>query len=111
MRFITDYYRINQKLVRNTYPLSRIGNTMQKQEGFHYATELDLNMGYCTIRLSPTSHDMMAIVNEFGKFRYNSLPMGMCASGDISQDKVDKLLGDIELFKTYINDIIVLSKY
>ena len=38
---------------------------------------------------------MTTIVTEFGKFRYNRLPMAMCASGDIFQDKVDKILSDI----------------
>ena len=50
------------------------------------------------------------IVTEFGKFGYNSLPMGMFDLGDIFQAKVDKLLGDIEGFKTYIADVLVLSK-
>ena len=36
--------------------------------------------------------------------------MGMCASGYIFQAKVEKLLGDIEGAKTYINDILILSK-
>ena len=36
--------------------------------------------------------------------------MGMCASGDIFQAKVYKLLGDIEGVKTYIDDIVVLGK-
>ena len=36
--------------------------------------------------------------------------MGMLASGDIFQAKVEKLLGDIEGVKTYIDDILVLSK-
>ena len=53
-------------------------------------------MGYYTIRLCPASQDMTDIVTEFGKFRYNRLPMGMCASGDIFQANVDKLPGDIE---------------
>ena len=52
-------------------------------------------MVYHTISLSPASQDMTTIVTEFGKFRYNRLPMGMCTSGDILQDRVDKLLGDI----------------
>ena len=54
---------------------------------------------------------MTMIVTEFGTFRYNRLPMGMCTSGDIFQAKVYKLLGDIEGVKTYIDDIIVLGKY
>ena len=47
---------------------------------------------------------------EFGKFVYNCLPMGMCASGDIFQSKVDNLPDDIQGPKTYINDILVLIK-
>ena len=53
---------------------------------------------------------MTTIVTEFGKFRYNRLPMGMCASGDIFQAKVDELIGDIEGIKTYIDDILILIK-
>ena len=34
VRFITDYRRLNQKLVRKPYPLPIIGETMQKLEGF-----------------------------------------------------------------------------
>ena len=36
--------------------------------------------------------------------------MGMCATGDILQAKLDKLLGDIKRVKTYIGDILVLNK-
>ena len=53
---------------------------------------------------------MTTIVNEFGKFRYNCLSMVMCASEDIFQAKVDKLLGDIEGVETYIDDILILGK-
>ena len=67
-------------------------------------------MGYYTIRLSSDSQDMTTIVTEFGKFRYNRLPMGVCALGGIFQAKVDKLLGDIKGIKIYIDDILVLRK-
>ena len=83
---------------------------MQQLEVFHYVTALNLNMGYYTIRLTPTSQDIKAIVNKFGKFRYNRLPMGMFALLYIFQAKVDRLLGDIEGAKTYIDYILVLSK-
>ena len=68
---------------------------MQQLEGFQYATALDINMGCYTIRISPASQKLSTIVTEFGKSRYNRLPMGMCASGYIFQAKVDKTLGDI----------------
>ena len=66
-------------------------------------------MGYYTIMLSPSIQDITKTVTEFGKFRYNRLPMGMCTLGYIFQDKLDELLGDIEGIKTYIDDILVFS--
>ena len=58
MRLITDYCMLNQKLVRNPYPLPRIGETMQKLEGFQYAAALYIHMVYYTISLFPTSQDI-----------------------------------------------------
>ena len=72
--------------------------------------KLDIIIGYYTICISTAIQDMTTIVTEFGKFRYNLLPMGMCTSGDIFQTKVDELLSDIEGVKTYINDVPVLRK-
>ena len=111
MRFITDYQRIIQKLVRNTYPLPRIGETINHMEGFQYETTLYFNMVYYTISISPSSQDMTAIVVEFGKFSYNRLPMCMCAKGDILLVNLDQPLGDIEGVKIYIDDILALRKY
>ena len=76
-RFITDCHRLNYNCFINPYPLPRITKTIQQLEGFQYATKLDLNMGYYTMRISPVIKYMMMIVTEFGKFKYNFLPMGM----------------------------------
>ena len=67
-------------------------------------------MGYYTISISLDSQDMTTIFIEFGKFKYNRIPMGVCVSGNILQAKVDNIPGDIEGVKTYIYDILVLRK-
>ena len=61
-----------------------------------YENALYLNMGYYNIRLSPTIQYMTTIVTEFGEFSYNCRHIGMCASGDIFQARLIKLIGDIE---------------
>jgi hypothetical protein len=40
---------------------------LQELEGFTYATTLDLNMGYYTIRLDPTAAKMCTIIFPWGK--------------------------------------------
>ena len=110
MRFITNYRKLNQKFVRNMYPLPRIGDTVQHLEGFQYATTSYLNMCYYTIRIFPACKDIMEIVNEFDKFVYNCIHMGMCYLGYIFQAKLENLISYIEGVKGYIDDIFVLRK-
>ncbi len=52
---ISDFRELNKFIIRKTYPISKISTTFQELEGFTYATTLDLNMGYYTIRLDPTA--------------------------------------------------------
>jgi hypothetical protein len=49
LHFIANLYRIKHK----PYPIPKIQDLILKLEGFHYATSLDQNTGYCHIELSP----------------------------------------------------------
>ena len=89
MRFIMYYQNLNHKIVRKPYNFYIIVNIIQQLKGFHYATAFDLNMGYYNIDIYPKSCYLTTIVTEFGKLRYNILPMGLCTSVDIFQSKVD----------------------
>ena len=62
------------------------------------------------ISLSTTIQYTTRIVTKFGKLIYDCLRMGMFSSGYIFQVKVDKIHGDIEGIKTYINYILLLIK-
>ena len=53
VRFLTDFREVNKRLVRKPFPIPKITTVLQELEGFQYATQLDLNMGYYTIRLDP----------------------------------------------------------
>ena len=92
-----------------TFPI--MGDTIHKIYGFHFSTSLYLNMGYFTMYHSPHSKYMIPNITEFGKFIYNWIMMGVFTSVDIFQDKLCELISDIEVFRTYINDILVIGKY
>ena len=80
-----------------------------KLEGFKYATSLDLNMGYYHIELSPASKQLCTIVLPFGKFEYQRLPMGLCNSPDIFQEKISVLMDGLEFVRAYIDDLLCLT--
>jgi hypothetical protein len=82
---------------------------MLKLEGFQYATSLDLNMGYYHIELTPFSKQLCTIILPFGKYEYQRLPMGLCNSPDIFQEKISELMLGLEFVRAYIDDILVLT--
>jgi hypothetical protein len=72
VRTISDFRELNQRIVRKPYPIPKIGMILQELEGFTYATPLDLNMGYYTIRLDPTVSKMFTIIFPWGKYSYKT---------------------------------------
>ena len=79
-------------------------------EGFQYATSLDLNMGYYHLELSPESKELCTIVLPFGKFEYQRIPMGLCNSPDIFQEKMNELFEGLDFVRAYIDDLLCLTK-
>ena len=91
------------------YPIPKIRNVLLKLEGFQYATSLDLNMGYYHIKLDPTSAQLCTLVFPWGKYEMQALPMGLCNSLDIFQEKMSELLEGLDYVRTYIDDLLVIS--
>jgi hypothetical protein len=107
--FISDFIRLNEELKRKPYPIPKIAQMLQELEKFAYATLLDLNMGYYTIRLHPDSQKLCTIVTPFGKYQYLRLPMGISYSPDIFQEKMSDLMQCFDFVRTYLDDILVIS--
>jgi hypothetical protein len=85
VRTISDFRELNKCIVRKPYSIPKISTILQELEGFTYATALDLNMGYYTIRLDPTASEMCTIIFPWGKYSYKRLSMGFGGSADIFQ--------------------------
>ena len=107
---LSDFRELNKLIKRKPYPIPRIQDMLLKLEGFAYATSIDLNMGYYHIRLSPESSKLCTIVLPFGKFEYLKLPMGLCNSPDIFQEKINELFQGFEEVRAYIDDILLITK-
>ena len=109
VRFISDFWELNKRIRRKPYPIPKIQDMLLKLEGFQYATSLDLNMGYYHIELSPDSKQLCTIVLPWGKYEYQRLPMGLCNSPDIFQEKMSELMQEIECVRAYIDDILIVT--
>ena len=107
---IIDFRELNKRIVRRPYPIPKISTTLQELEGFTYATALDLNMGYYTIRLDPKAVEMFTIIFPWGKYSYLGLPMGFAGSADIFQAEMMDLMEALEYVRAYIDDLLVITR-
>jgi dihydroorotate dehydrogenase len=80
-------------------------------EGFTFASALALNMGYYCIKLEYDSdaQKLCTIVFPWGKYKYKRLPMGIKIAPDIFQNVMSKLVQDMEYFKAYLDDLLILT--
>jgi hypothetical protein len=80
---------LNKRLVRIPFPIPMV---LQELEGFSFATALDLNMGYYTIRLDSNASNICTIIFPWGKYSYKQLPITIAGSPDIFQGKMSVLV-------------------
>ena len=109
VRFISDFRELNKRIKRKPCPIPKIQDLLLKLEGFKYATSLDLNMGYYHIELDTISRKLCTIVLPWGKYQYQKLPMGLCNSPDIFQQKMNELFVGLDNVRAYIDDLLILS--
>ena len=110
MQTITNFREFNKWIVRRPYPIPKISTTLQELGGFTYATALDLNMGYSTIRLDPRAVEMFTIIFPWDKYSYMRLPMGFAGSADIFQAEMMDLMEALEYVRAYIDNLLVITR-
>ena len=66
-------------------------------------------MGYYHICLTPESSSYCTVIFPCGKYEYLRLPMGLCNSPDIFQEKMGELFYDLEYVWAYIDDLLVIT--
>src|SRR5687768_8092590 len=83
---------------------------LQKLEDFMYATSLDLNMGYYHLMLTPNASRLCTVALPWGKYEYLRLPMGLCNSPDIFQEKMSELMAGLEFARAYLDNLLIITK-
>jgi hypothetical protein len=79
IRVVTDFRKLKLLLKRHPFSIPKIGaaNLIHSVEGFYFASESDLNMGYYHIKLDADAQNLCTIVFPWGKYKFKRLPMGI----------------------------------
>ena len=112
MRMCVDYRAVNKMTVRNSYPLPRIDDLLDKMTGASIFSCLDLQQAYHQIRLNQDDIPKTAFTTPQGLYEYMVLPFGLSNAPSTFQAVINSILGP-ELRHcclVYLDDIVVFSK-
>jgi hypothetical protein len=111
-RFVIDYRQLNNITERDSYPLPRIDETLNRLNGNNYFSKLDLKTGYHQIPIHSSDKDKTTFVTYNGIFHFNVMPQGLKNAPSSFQRIMYELLVNTrwDFCLVYIDDVIIFSR-
>ena len=96
LRPCQDYRRLNERMIKNTYPLPWVDELLDKLKGAKYFTKLDLWWGYNNVRIKEGDEWKAAFKTNKGLFEPLVMFFGLCNSPAIFEN----IMNNIFIMKT-----------
>lgn len=111
-RMCVDYRKLNEKTIKDAYPLPRIEDNLDSLAGARMFSTLDCNMAYHQIELEEKDKIKTAFATPLGGlYHYVTMPFGLCNAPATFQRVAEKALEGLQwkIAVLYLDDIIVFS--
>ncbi|CAI5674954.1 unnamed protein product [Oreochromis niloticus] len=111
-RLCVDYRPLNERTLKDAYPLPRIQDTLDMLSTAKYFSTLDLTSGYWQVEMTPRARKAAAFCTRKRLFEWNVMPFGLCNAPATFQRLMDRVLAGLqwETCLVYLDDIIVLGQ-
>ncbi|GFS77486.1 retrovirus-related Pol polyprotein from transposon 17.6 [Trichonephila clavipes] len=112
-RMCIDYRKLNQKLVKDKFPLPIIEDVLDTlQEAKVYST-LDLRNGFFHVDVDEDCRKYTSFVVPDGQFEFNKVPFGLSTSPGVFQRYVSSIFRDLTrkgIVISYLDDLVIPAK-
>jgi hypothetical protein len=111
-RFCVDYRRLNEVTRKDSYPLPRMDDLLDRLGEAKFRSVMDLSSGYWQIPMKKEDREKTAFITPDGLFEFLVLPFGLCNAPAHFQRAMNKVLAGMNFFFTcvYLDDVIVFSR-
>ena len=111
LRMCIDYRSLNDRTVKDAYPLPRIQDTLDTLSDSRWYLTLDLASGYWQVELTPEARAKSAFCSCKGLFEWTVMPFGLCNAPATFDRLMDRVLTGLQwgICLVYLDDVIVLG--
>ena len=112
MRMCVDYRQLNRITKKNSCPLPRIEDLLDKLSGAKFFTSLDMTGAYHHIKIKPEDIEKTAFRTPYGHYEFVVLPFGLCNAPATFQTFMNNLFREeMDNFViVYLDDVMIFSK-
>ena len=111
-RFCIDFRRLNDMTKKDSYPLPRVDDILDRLGEAQFYSVLDLRSGFWQLPLAKEDREKTAFATPDGLFQFRVLPMGLKNSPADFQRSMGRVLAGVNFIFSciYLDDIIVFSR-
>lgn len=111
VRMCVDYRDLNQRVLKERYPLPNIQDQINSLCHAKYFTTLDMKSGFYQMKIEEDVKHVTAFITPDGHYEFNRMPFGYVNAPAIYQRAIDKALGDLKGNKAfvYLDDVLIPS--
>ena len=109
-RMCYDYRALNKLTIRNSFPLPRIDDLLDKLQGATVFTSLDLLSGYHQVGLMESDREKTAFRTPTGQYEFKVVPFGLTNAPSVFMETMTRALRGVKNAIVYLDDILIFSK-
>lgn len=112
-RLCCDFRKLNEKIVRDNFPMILIDDVLERLQGANIFSTLDLKNGFFHVPVELNSRKYTSFVTHSGQYEFLKVPFGISNSPAVFARFVSAVLRDLINDGTvlvYVDDIIIPSK-
>jgi hypothetical protein len=105
---------LNEKTVKDAYPLTRIDENLDTLEGAEWYTSLDLDMAYHQVPMMDEDKGKTVFATPRGcLYQFTTMLFGLCNAASTFERIIEKTLAGLQwqIAVLYLDDIVVFGKY
>ena len=108
-RMCVNYKGLNKLTIRNSYPLPRFDDLIDRLQSARYFTKIDLRTGYHQVKVSKEDVSKTAFRTRYGYYEFQVLPFGLTDAPTTFQQLMNDIFRDQlgEFVVTFLDDIMV----
>jgi transposase InsO family protein len=111
LRLCVDFRALNQKTIKDKFPLPLIEDQLTNLSGNSFFTTLDLASGYYQVPVAEKSRPLTGFVTPDGHYEFKRMPFGLANAPAVFQRMINRMLGAKRFNSAlaYLDDLLIPS--